>query len=163
MVIRIVRRTRRTDELCQRRRQMCGIRDPLDPPMFAERNATGLLGDNDTHGIGRLRDPNRCAMACADRRGEVIVFAEWKQAPGRHDSIASNQRGAVMKRRSLKENLVQQVSRHNRVEPRRRLDVLLKPSDPLDDNQRPKPAINQHLAGFGHLIGYRLAVVRRHA
>src|SRR5262249_52809838 len=81
----------------------------LNSPPMANRNAAGLLGDNDRHRVGFFGDPERCAMAQAETAIQSFALAHRKNAGRSSDSAVPNDYAAVMQRRFRMENAQDQL------------------------------------------------------
>src|SRR5581483_11230176 len=107
-----------------------------DLPLADERRHAVLLRDDDRERVRLLREPDRRAMARAERLRDVRVRREGQEAAGRGDAAVLDDERAVVDRRVGKEDARHELLRHLGVEPRADVDVLVQPDLVLEDDER---------------------------
>ena len=73
-------------------------------PAQGDREGTRLLGDNNRHGIGNLRDADRCAMAHSERFLIAWIMSKRKLTGCRLDAVSYNYDSPVVEGSMRSEN-----------------------------------------------------------
>src|SRR5581483_1436688 len=128
-----------------------------DLALAHERDHPVLLGDDDRHAVGLLRETDGGAVARPERLRDRRVRREREEAAGGRDPPVLNDERAVVDRRARDEDARHELLRDLRLEPGSDLDVLVQVDLVLEHDER-ADAPRSHVGDALHQLFDRLAL-----